>query len=59
MDKKAIKQQEINLKTEISPLEDVMEELGVEFLDSKKDMADSLTIQGETSWEDHTQKICF
>ncbi|KAK4716015.1 hypothetical protein R3W88_014353 [Solanum pinnatisectum] len=57
---KAIEEQEMNLKTEISSSEARLEELGSdEFLNSKKHAADSIAAQAETSWADYKQKICF
>ncbi|KAM3325371.1 hypothetical protein P3S67_000496 [Capsicum chacoense] len=57
MNKREIEEEEINLKSELSPLEAAFEELGVESLISKKDMIDSLTTQAEASWADFKQKI--
>ncbi|KAF3630195.1 hypothetical protein FXO38_27296, partial [Capsicum annuum] len=57
MEKRAIEEQEINLKTEISPLEFALEELGGKSLISKKDMVDSLITQAKASWVDCKQKI--
>ncbi|KAK4715256.1 hypothetical protein R3W88_013594 [Solanum pinnatisectum] len=55
---KEIEALEMNLTTEISHLEAKLEELRAELPASKKDVADSLATQAETSWADYKHKIC-
>lgn len=57
MKRRAIQEQELNLKNKNSPKLAALEKLGAEFLDSEKQLADSLASKAEISWADYQQKI--